>query len=585
MSDASLADKFVYTINNVDTVAHVTLTSAGVTVSDGKGLHSYRLKHIHLSDIIGAKVHYSTKDTVYLVIHYFPLIKNRFNGKVQRCRKQVVLCAFQHHTAAGNMKQCFFWKRAISLIIHGPENPGDPNSKPKIRNFLAFVNPKGGQGFAKKIWLSTVKPILDIAGIDCEVKYTEYSGHASDFIRDCTDLYKYSSILTVSGDGIIFEVINGMMKRDDSSTAISIPLAIIPGGSGNGLCAAILHQSGVPLTLIDAVFVAVRGTSTPMDLVKVEQGETIMWSFLSICWGILSAMDIESESMRWMGEARFTVQAIKQMLNYPVKSGKLWFVPLSEGDSTEENLLLAPKSAPVKQHMLKNEVDSQPPILLVNPAEEAEDICEEDGNDQLDPSFDFTSLNESDMDESCKNDEQDIISNIPYRGRVVSDTSPIQDSEDCKCQKCQPPQFTDPESVKITTESVESISLSDKIPDSWTLIEGDFATVMSFSSTHLSLGYQTTQQLQLDSGFVYIMHSRAPTFKDFIQLMNGTCKPETNESSTIHFEKVRAFRLEPELSESGAYVTIDGELVPYEALHACIYKGLARVLCLPAASS
>ena len=45
--------------------------------------------------------------------------------------------------------------------------------------------------------------------------------------------------------------------------------------------------------------------------------------------------------------------------------------------------------------------------------------------------------------------------------------------------------------------------------------------------------------------------------------------------------QVRAFRLEPEIAEEGAYVTIDGELVPYEALHACIYKGLARVMCLP----
>ena len=43
---------------------------------------------------------------------------------------------------------------------------------------------------------------------------------------------------------------------------------------------------------------------------------------------------------------------------------------------------------------------------------------------------------------------------------------------------------------------------------------------------------------------------------------------------------MRAFRLEPEETESGAYVTIDGELVPYEALHACIHKGIARVMCL-----
>ena len=34
------------------------------------------------------------------------------------------------------------------------------------------------------------------------------------------------------GDGIIFEVYNGLMKRQDRVEAIKMPLAIIPGGSG-----------------------------------------------------------------------------------------------------------------------------------------------------------------------------------------------------------------------------------------------------------------------------------------------------------------------------------------------------------------
>ena len=29
------------------------------------------------------------------------------------------------------------------------------------------------------------------------------------------------------------------------------------------------------------------------------QGDNVMWSFLSIAWGILSAVDIESEKMRY----------------------------------------------------------------------------------------------------------------------------------------------------------------------------------------------------------------------------------------------------------------------------------------------
>ena len=48
---------------------------------------------------------------------------------------------------------------------------------------------------------------------------------------DIVIISHFSTLFT--GDGIIFEVYNGLMKRDDFTEAIKIPLAIIPGGSGN----------------------------------------------------------------------------------------------------------------------------------------------------------------------------------------------------------------------------------------------------------------------------------------------------------------------------------------------------------------
>lgn len=53
------------------------------------------------------------------------------------------------------------------------------------------------------------------------------------------ELMDYDAIACCSGDGILYEIINGLMKRQDHSTAIKIPLAIIPAGSGNGLAASI----------------------------------------------------------------------------------------------------------------------------------------------------------------------------------------------------------------------------------------------------------------------------------------------------------------------------------------------------------
>lgn len=58
------------------------------------------------------------------------------------------------------------------------------------------------------------------------------------------DLKKYYGIITVSGDGLIHEVFNGLMKRHDWRDAVSTPFGCIPGGSSNALCCAINYTAG-----------------------------------------------------------------------------------------------------------------------------------------------------------------------------------------------------------------------------------------------------------------------------------------------------------------------------------------------------
>eukprot|EP00116_Pleurobrachia_bachei_P010251 sb/3470513/ len=127
---------------------------------------------------------------------------------------------------------------------------------------------------------------------------------------------------------------------------------------------------------------------------------------------------------------------------------------------------------------------------------------------------------------------------------------------------CSPPRYIGDDDIGTRQKLVEQIGLKDKIPDDWTLVivvDGNFATIMAFTLTHLSLGYQCASDFRLDAGFVYLMHSGGGSKKDFLRLLIQDCTPESNDTRTIHFEKVRAFRLEPEIAEEGAYVTIDVE--------------------------
>lgn len=78
----------------------------------------------------------------------------------------------------------------------------------------------------------------------------------------------------------------------------SIPIGVIPGGSGNGLARSIAHycdEPYLPAPTLPSALAAVKGHQEPMDLVRVETVSQIVFSFLSVGWGLLSDIDIESE--------------------------------------------------------------------------------------------------------------------------------------------------------------------------------------------------------------------------------------------------------------------------------------------------
>jgi diacylglycerol kinase family enzyme len=62
---------------------------------------------------------------------------------------------------------------------------------------------------------------------------TTHNGHAYDIAKNLP--LDYDGVVTVSGDGLIHEVMNGFSHHDEPRKAFAIPIAPIPTGSGNGL--------------------------------------------------------------------------------------------------------------------------------------------------------------------------------------------------------------------------------------------------------------------------------------------------------------------------------------------------------------
>lgn len=57
------------------------------------------------------------------------------------------------------------------------------------------------------------------------------------------NLDEWSGIVVASGDGLVFEVINGLFQRQDWLKALKLPIGHLPCGSGNAFITSIIHHS------------------------------------------------------------------------------------------------------------------------------------------------------------------------------------------------------------------------------------------------------------------------------------------------------------------------------------------------------
>jgi diacylglycerol kinase (ATP) len=91
-------------------------------------------------------------------------------------------------------------------------------------------------------------------GVHCEVKETEYKGHAVELARTAST----EVVVAVGGDGTVNEVANGIIRTDKK-------LAIMPTGSGNDFVKSV----GVPTEFDSALEVLLRGKSKRIDCASV----------------------------------------------------------------------------------------------------------------------------------------------------------------------------------------------------------------------------------------------------------------------------------------------------------------------------
>lgn len=221
------------------------------------------------------------------------------------------------------------WVRRINLAVFPKTDGQHPRKSP-----LIIVNPVSGTGQAMDMYLNTVQPMLEIAGMQPTLMETRAPKHAQE-IGATVNTSEFDAFVIISGDGVVQDFVNGLCQRVDWKEATQIALAVIPGGSGNAFT---MHLSCYNPLL--ATMNVITGQALPFDaLLTVLPGGRKIVSPLVFTWAFSSDTIRESEYLRWMGRSRyFTVGAWRTFFLRHYE-GDLWYLKAhsASGDSSVRN--------------------------------------------------------------------------------------------------------------------------------------------------------------------------------------------------------------------------------------------------------
>lgn len=256
--------------------------------------------------------------------------------------------------------------------------------------YLVILNPfSGGGGVASKtgskcIYETLLNPMLEQAGVEHDVLVTGRGGHArdrmkartsdnpgtnetehlddklSDMITDTEtkDISEYAGIIAMGGDGILFEIMQGIHAREDERVILkTLKFGIVGCGTSNGLAKSILHWSDVSFYSdvqsvycklqththdtfydntkenygpLESIFHICKGNTAPLDIASYQLANTSKSyiSFLTFTWGLIADCDLDSECLRWLGSLRQDIWAVYRGILFPkVYRAKFSYLP------------------------------------------------------------------------------------------------------------------------------------------------------------------------------------------------------------------------------------------------------------------
>ncbi|XP_078392681.1 sphingosine kinase 2-like [Cetorhinus maximus] len=531
----------------------------------------------------------------YFALYCYPPRKRRAVVGVSRGRQRLVK-TFRVDGGGSrpeNQATAERWTTAVRCLLLGVELPGEgeitPSLLPRPRRLLFFVNPHSGRSLAMSYCENHILPMILEANISYNLICTEYQNHARELVQEIK-LDEWDGIVIVSGDGLLYEVINGLMERPDWEKAIQMPVGILPAGSGNALAAAVNHNAGYGMALgeellVNCTLLLCRGLASPMDLVSVTTASGRRhFSFLSVAWGFVADVDIESEKYRGVGSARFSVGTLVCLASLRRYRGRLSYLPaggrpkraLCRSITTQAN-----SPAPAQLPPL-GRASSETGLWRGAPADSPSPFAACEGF-----SFEGASLPpEGEEEDEVEGDHLpgggaagDRISRKGAGGAAgdwgSGGGTPLGDfasPSPSPCSSSPPPPPPLPQDGLVPP-------LGQPVPPHWETVEGDFVLVLAIYQTHLGADLLAAPFARFAEGALHLCYVRAGiSRRALLRLFLAMGRGAHFSLGCPHLFCVPAlaFRLEP-LTPRGV-MTVDGERVEYGPLQAQVHRGLAQLI-------
>uniref|UniRef100_F6YIB7 sphingosine kinase n=1 Tax=Ciona intestinalis TaxID=7719 RepID=F6YIB7_CIOIN len=583
------------------TTAQVTLTNKEVIIEIDQDKNKYTEK-ISLDDVIGCHVlegNHTTGCDWYLCIFSYPLKKKLFKGMI-RHRITRSLGIISSKDRNNNKEIAEKWKCVIKYLISGKTvTKSEVESVVELpsRRYIVYVNPFSGQGKAVEMYNGPVRSMLAEAEVKHKMIKTKYAGHAKEMVKE-VNLSDCDGIIIVSGDGLVHEVINGLMERKDWKTAIKTPIGIVPGGSGNALAASVIYASTgnqtfhFNLFLLCVVSLICRGAAKDLDIMAIETisqnnplETTVTYGVLGVVVGLIADVDIDSEHLRKFGEGfRTALYGVLRVLTFRSYKINVSYLPMGKPPSVncENNETTSQSKQSVEPAANNRNLaagDTSPPLHndLLAPLNQPlpkswREETERQPGYQLSlscsqPPLTFIWGFVADVDiesekyrGACMNRNMSKQKGLCDNYETTDDAAIIKHTDSTTPKKLQ---------VKPVTPSHKHLkSLNEPLPEGWVSLEDNFVWIMPVYLSHIGHDMLAMPASKMEDKVIYLYCLKSTVSKmKLAQVLLGFEDGShlTEGGQHVMVIPCKAFRLEPFCSHTG-YMTVDGELIPHEPL-------------------